>query len=185
MRGIDSQRELALHRLLADGLRAAGYGVFPEQRYPSDRDGSRRSEGRRCDLVATQGARPLFDERAQLALFRLADPCPLDEAMWIEVKVVAQFLDGTPNSAWGGALVAPLLADVRKLAADDRIRRAALLAVLFTADAAIAEHDLDAWWQLARRRALPLGAVHHEQFAIGDRVGNALCTAVLIEVLRP
>ena len=35
--GLDVRRELDLHPLLHAGLRAAGYGVHPEQRFPRER----------------------------------------------------------------------------------------------------------------------------------------------------
>jgi hypothetical protein len=54
--GLDIRRELDIHPILHAGLRAAGYGVTPEQRFPRDRVHRRRSQGVRCDLVVTPAA---------------------------------------------------------------------------------------------------------------------------------
>src|SRR6187549_575646 len=45
VRGLDARSELELHPLLHAALREAGYGVFPEQRFPRERGKRRRSEG--------------------------------------------------------------------------------------------------------------------------------------------
>src|SRR5438477_3759571 len=55
VRGIDSLDERAIQGLLADGLRTTGFGVFREERYPSDSARRRRSEGRRCHPVLDPG----------------------------------------------------------------------------------------------------------------------------------
>src|SRR5690349_11584302 len=52
--GIDDLTELKMHPLIHAALRGAGYGVWPEQTYPSARTGrKRKSEGKRCDIVLT------------------------------------------------------------------------------------------------------------------------------------
>jgi hypothetical protein len=77
--GLDARAELGLHPVLQAALRDAGYGVFPEQRFPRDRGQRKRSAGARCDLVVTPDAGTPLDDGA------------LGDALWIEVKVVAQF----------------------------------------------------------------------------------------------
>ena len=51
--GFDHLDELGLHPLIQQALAHGGYGVWPEQQYPSDWNHPRRSEGRRCDVVLT------------------------------------------------------------------------------------------------------------------------------------
>ncbi|HEX7009816.1 MAG TPA: hypothetical protein VF184_07535, partial [Phycisphaeraceae bacterium] len=51
--GLDARDELELHPLIQQALRAAGYGVWPEQRYPGAWNHRKRSLGQRCDLVLT------------------------------------------------------------------------------------------------------------------------------------
>lgn len=184
VRGLDARAELELHPLLRDALRAAGFGVAAEVRFPRDRPRPRRTEGARCDMVLTPGGRPLEDPGAQLGLFAAADAVPLTEAAWIEVKVVAQFREGGPNRAYAAALQRPVWGDVEKLAADPDIRLAAALLLLFTADVEVATHDLGVWSAGARQRGLPLAPAVRRDVAIGDRLGNRLCTAAVFPLAR-
>lgn len=102
----------------------------------------RRTEGQRCDLVVTPGGLPLVDDRSQLDLFAPKSCCPLGEALWIEVKVIAQFAAGGPNRGYSGALQAPVWRDAERPAADEGIRHAAQIVVLFTADEGVAAHAI-------------------------------------------
>jgi hypothetical protein len=184
VRGLDSLRELALHPLLHGALREAGFGVYPEQRYPRDRGKRRRSEGSRCDLVLTPGGRPLAGEEAQLGLFAPAPAVALGDALWVEVKVVAQFRELMPNRAYAQALQHPVWKDVEKLARDPDIAHAVVLLLLFTADEATASHDLDVWAARAGERGLPLQPREQRSIPIGDRVGHRRCTLALFPLAR-
>lgn len=177
--GLDVRRELDLHPLLHAGLRAAGYGVHPEQRFPRERGLRRRTEGTRCDLVVTPEGLPLADEAAQTGLFAPARTVALADAMWIEVKAVAQFKALAPNRAYASALQRPVWADVEKLASDPQIAHAAVLLILFTADATVAAHDLAVWATRASHNGLPLWPRIERSLAIGDRVGHRCCTLAL------
>jgi len=185
VRGLDAHRELDLHPLLHAGLRAAGYGVHPEQRFPRERGKRRRSEGVRCDMVVTPGGMALLDERPQLGLFAPREALALEEALWIEVKAVAQFHELRPNRAYAAALQRPVWKDVEKLASDPQIFHAAVVLILFTADAATAEHDLGVWASRASLRGLPLWPRVQRSLSIGDRLGNRLCTLALFPIERP
>jgi hypothetical protein len=167
VRGLDSCGELDLHPVLQAALRDAGYGVFPEQRFPRDRDRRKRSAGSRCDLVVTPDAGTPLDDAA------------LGEALWIEVKVVAQFRPLGPNRSYARALQAPVWRDVKKLASDPTIVHGLVVLVLFTADAITADHDLDVWRTRATERGLHLWPRVQRSLPIGDRCGNRLCTVAL------
>jgi hypothetical protein len=166
VRGLDACRELELHPVLQAALREAGYGVFPEQRFPRDRSQRKRSAGSRCDLVVTPDAAPL-------------DDAALGDALWIEVKVVAQFQPLGPNRSYARALQSPVWNDVKKLASDPAIAHGLVLLVLFTADAATADHDLEVWRSRAVARGLHLWPCVQRSLPIGDRLGNRLCTVAL------
>ena len=185
VRGLDAHRELELHPLLHDALRAAGYGVTPEVRFPRERPKPRRTEGARCDMVLTPGGRPLADPRAQTDLFAPPDAVPPGDAAWLEVKVVAQFHEHGPHRAYASALQHPVWQDVEKLAGDPEIQRAAVLLVLFTADAEIAGHDLDVWSARASLRGLSLLPRISRTLPIGDRLGNRVCTVAVLPLARP
>lgn len=185
VRGLDSLSELGLHPVLHQGLRDAGYGVHPEQRYPRDRARRRRSEGSRCDIVLTPEGRPLVGDETQLGLFAPADPVALVDALWIEVKVVAQFREMEPNRAYEQALQNPVWKDVEKLASDPDLAHAGVLLIVFTADEQIAWHDLDVWAARAQDLGLPLRVREQRSVSIGDRLGHRLCTVALFPLSRP
>jgi hypothetical protein len=174
VRGLDACAELELHPVLQAALRDAGYGVFPEQRFPRDRGRRKRSAGARCDLVVTDVA----TGAAEL------DDAALADALWIEVKVVAQFQPLGPNRSYAGALQSPVWADVAKLASDPAIAHGLVLLVLFTADAATADHDLEVWRTRAIERGLRLWPRVQRSLPIGDRHGNRLCTVALFPLDR-
>ncbi len=185
VRGLDACKELELHPVLHAALRDAGYGVHPEQRFPRDRGKRRRTEGARCDIVLTPGGLPLASSsEAQLGLFALQQVVALGDAMWIEVKAVAQFRELAPNRAYAQALQRPVWKDVEKLASDPEIVHALVLLVIFTADAEVAEHDLGVWAARASERGLPLWPRVQRSLAIGDRIGNRLCTLALFPIER-
>jgi hypothetical protein len=165
--GLDACGELELHAVLRAGLRDAGYGVFPEQRFPRDRAQRKRSVGARCDLVVTpESATPL-------------DDATVGEALWIEVKVVAQFKRLGPNRGYARALQTPVWKDVEKLASDPTIVHGLVVLILFTADAITADHDLEVWRARAGERGLHLWPRVQRSLPIGDRLGNRLCTVAL------
>ncbi|MFG0252509.1 MAG: hypothetical protein ACF8NJ_06510, partial [Phycisphaerales bacterium JB038] len=118
VRGLDNLDELELHPLLQRALLAADYGIHNEQRYPGDRHKRKLSEGERCDLVLTPDGRALDAPAAQGTLFAAPDPVSLDEAFWLEVKVVAQWKEDGPNPRYTSELLEPVRRDVRKLAKD-------------------------------------------------------------------
>ena len=182
VRGLDALSELELHPLLHMSLRAAGYGVHPEQRFPRERGKRRRSEGVRCDMVVTPDGLALVDEEPQLGLFAPRETLALGDALWIEVKAVAQFHELRPNRAYAAALQRPVWKDVEKLASDPQIFHAAVLLILFTADAMVADHDLGVWAERASQRGLPLWPRVQRSLKIGDRIGNRLCTLALFPI---
>jgi hypothetical protein len=184
VRGLDARSELELHPVLHASLRAAGYGVHPEQRFPRERGKRRRSEGVRCDMVVTPDGLALEPEESQLGLFAPRQTIAITDALWIEVKAVAQFHEQRPNRAYAAALQRPVWKDVEKLASDPQILHAAVLLILFTADAATAEHDLGVWAGRASLLGLPLWPREQRSLPIGDRLGNKLCTLALFPIER-
>lgn len=184
VRGIDSHKEIALQGIVAEAIRGAGFGVHREVRYPGDRARPKRSEGRRCDLVVTRDALPLDEESVQPSLFSSPRASSIAEALWVEIKVVPQFLEGRPNRGYGSALQGPVWRDFKKLAADPAVENAAQLLVLFTATDEIAEHDLAATLDAASRRGLLFDTPVAARLPIGDRLGNAVCTICMVQVRR-
>jgi hypothetical protein len=180
--GIDALDELAMHPLIADSLQSAGFGVFREQRYPIDRVRTRESEGERCDVVLTPDGRPLRAPDRLPTLFDPPDAIPLDEAFWLEVKVVSQFTSEGPNRNYSSQLLSTVRQDIAKLAKEPGILHAGLLIVLFVASEEVADHDLGIWQDRCLQRSLPIGSPARCSFAITDRIGNATCCIALFPV---
>lgn len=184
--GLDSLSELGFHPILHEGCRRAGFNVLPEQRYPTHATKSRRSEGDRCDIVLLESpATHLVDPLMAGTLFGARGARP-EDAMWIEVKIVPQFalVSGVAcaNQAYSSLLLQSAGADVRKLAADPAIRRAAVALVVFAASEAIARHDINAWACACLDKGLEIGAPIVAGFAIADRIGNASCSMAVTVV---
>ncbi|MHC4764723.1 MAG: hypothetical protein ACYTF2_06420 [Planctomycetota bacterium] len=171
-----------MHPLLAEGLRRAGYGVFGEQHYPSAGRRRRDSEGERCDLVLTPGGRGLHDPGREPTLFDPPDAVPLDEAFWLEVKVVCQFTIEGPNRHYASQLLSTVREDVSKLNRNPGIVHSGLLIILFAEDRRTVRHDLAQWLDRCLQRGLPVGAPSIRTFQITDRLGNGVCAAALYPV---
>ena len=185
VRSIDALDELALHPLIHQALRQAGYGVWCEEHYPSDRTPRRsKSEGKRCDLVLTPDERPLAGSDADLTLFAPPDPVALEAAYWLEIKTVAQFTPEGPFPYYSKELLSSVSQDIKKLATDPALHHAGLLLVLFTAAAAVAEHDLSAWHDRCLRRHDAVAPPVQRCSPPTDRHGNAHLTCALFPVRR-
>ena len=184
--GVDFLTELELHPILKSGFESTGgWGVGGEIRYPTQSSTRRKSEGERCDIVLT-ASRDLeiaVDSPAPLFAHRLVEP---EDALWLEVKVVAQHViyEGysRPNPNYTSELLQGVTADITKLAREPRIVHAALLLVLFTQDNQTAEHDISAWYTRAVEKARPVSAPITRSFDIPDLIGNARCSVALARV---
>ena len=181
VRGLDSLSELQLHAIMDSILRKA-FGVHREQRYPVARDRRRRSEGERCDFVLTPLDRPLVEEAAVATLFEPPAATEPSQALWLEVKVVAQFTEEGPNGSYASALQHPVRRDIIKLAREEQIRHAAVALVLFTRDVLTASHDLQLWQHRCEEHGLPVNAPYRREVEIQDRLGNTCCTIALFRV---
>jgi len=182
--GFDAKDELALHPLIREAFVDAGFGAWPEQRYPGDEHRSKKSEGKRCDLVLTPapGALPLADRELQGTLFAQGPACPLEHAYWLEIKTVAQHETGGPFARYAAELLQPVTQDVKKLWSDPSIRFAGLLILLFTADQTTAQHDLNVWHERCLARGFPVAPAAIRFLPITERIGNACCACALFGV---
>lgn len=182
--GFDCRDELGLHPLIQEVLRAEGFGVWPEQRYPSDWEKTKRSEGKRCDIVLTQDANSvgLRDSRIRGTLFDTPNAVDPEQAYWLEVKTVAQYESEGPFRGYSKELLSPVAEDVKKLWSDALIFHAGLLLVLFNENKDVAEHDLVAWHRRCLDRGYPVAVPAVRGFPISNRVGNGWCSVALFGV---
>jgi hypothetical protein len=182
--GVDVLDELQLHPLIQQALRNAGYGVWPEQRYPSDRTARRKSIGKRCDLVLSPDERPLAEPESESTLFADANAVALEAAFWLEIKTVSQYTVEGPFARYSAELLQPVSQDIKKLANDRLVFHAGLLLVLYTVDEPTAEHDLKAWLMRCEKRGYAVAPPIVRGHGITDRIGNAWCAVALFPLRR-
>lgn len=180
--GFDAFDELGLHPIVRGAYLDAGYGVWPEQRYPGEWHKKSKAEGRRCDLVLTLDKQPLRDPDVKGTLFGGQPATDADLAFWLEIKTVAQFETSGPFRRYSAELLQPVTKDVKKIWSDAVIRFGGLLLVLFTDNQETAEHDLAAWHTRCLDKGYPVGPPAVRGFPITDRIGNAWCAAALFGV---
>ncbi|MEM8736967.1 MAG: hypothetical protein AAGG38_00620 [Planctomycetota bacterium] len=180
--GFDALDELGLHPVVRAGLHAAGYGVWPEQRYPGHAHKKSKAQGQRCDLVLTRDGLPLRDPAVKSTLFDAQPAADADEAYWLEIKAVAQYETSGAFRRYSAELLSPVTKDVKKIWTDTMIRHGGLLLLLFTTTQQVAEHDLAAWHERCLKKGYPVGPPAVRGFPITDRLGNGWCTAALFGV---
>lgn len=180
--GFDHLDELGLHGLIHEALGLGDWGVWPEQRYPSDAARRRRSVGRRCDVAITHEHLPLRDPLIKGTLFDQQPAADPQQAYWLEIKTVAQHETSGPFARYSAELLSPVVNDIRKIWTDPLIHYGGLLLVLFTERREVADHDLAAWHQKCMERSLPVSPPATCGFAITDRIGNAWCSVSVFGV---
>lgn len=181
--GFDALDELGLHPIIQQGLIDAGFGVCPEQRYPSQRNRRKRSEGKRCDIVLTPDPDlPLRDPLVKDTLFDQQPAVDPSEAYWLEIKTVAQFEPEGPFRGYSSELFSPVPQDVKKLWTDPLIYHGGLLLILFTESETIASHDLVAWHERCLEKGYPVAPPASRGLPIPDRIGNGWCQVAVFSV---
>ena len=180
--GFDALDELGLHPIVQQAFNQAGYGVWPEQRYPGHWQKKKRSEGIRCDVVLTPDGRELRSESVRGTLFDTGDTTDPQAAYWLEIKTVAQHETTGPFRRYSSELLSPVAKDVKKIWSDGLIQHGGLLIVLFTESQTIAEHDLAVWHERCLSKGFPVGPPAVRGFEINNRIGNAWCSVAVFGV---
>lgn len=176
--GLDHYDERQMQALLAEAL-TRHYSVAREVHYPSSA-GRRLSARQRCDLVLTPLRRPLHLDSRLPTLFDPPDPCPPEQALWVEVKLAQQFRElGVPHGGYGSQWSARVVDDLRKMEADPRICEAALLLVVFTESPEIVAKDLGNFEIVLARKEVLAGFGQARTMPIQDRIGHRCCTVAL------
>ena len=103
-----------------------------------------------------------------------------DEALWLEVKCAYQFKEGNIRHGgygqqWRGAVID----DLRKMEAEDAIKEAGLLLIVFNESAEVLEKDLDLFETALVMKEVLAGFRQVRSTKITERIGHHLCTAAL------
>jgi hypothetical protein len=176
--GLDARTEIQIQQVLATGL-AAHYEVAREVHYPSS-FGKKLSHRQRCDLVLSPRGRPLRLDIAPPGLFDAPDPCPPEEALWLEVKVAYQFREGGIRhggygAQWRGAVVE----DLRKMEAEPLIHEAGLCLIVFTESQAILDKDVELFESVLAQKEVLAGFRRVRSVPITERIGHRVCTVAV------
>ena len=176
--GLDSRDELTLHTLLAEGL-TRHYSVAREVHYPSTA-GRKLSHRQRCDLVLSPMGKPLRLDSTPPSLFDSKDQCEPEDALWLEVKVAYQFREGAVrHGGYGAQWRGGVIDDLRKMDADEKIKEAGLVLIVFNESAQILEKDLQLFEDLLAQKEVLAGFRHVRSVQILERMGHRLCTAAV------
>jgi hypothetical protein len=181
--GLDARDEMQIQTLLSDGLRAA-YEVAREVHYPSSA-GKKLTHRRRCDIVLTPLGKPLRLDRAPATLFDAPDLAGADQGLWLEVKVAYQFREGgLRHGGYGTQWRSAVVEDLRKMEAEEKIREAGLLLIVFNESREILEKDLDLFETVLMQKEVLAGFRQVRSVALLDRIGHRLCSAAIWPTLQ-
>jgi hypothetical protein len=150
--------------------------VAREIHYPASL-GKKLSHSKRCDLVLSPPGRPLRRDTAPPTLFDPPDACPPADALWLEVKVAYQFREGNVrHGGYGAQWRTAVVEDLRKMEADEAIREAALVLIVFNESETILEKDLELFEDILVRKEVLAGFRQVRKVPILDRIGHRVCT---------
>lgn len=181
--GLDSREERQLHEMLAGQL-SAHYDVAREVHYPSSL-GRKLTHRLRCDLVLTPRGRPLKRDHAPDTLFDPADQAKPDQGLWLEIKAAYQFREGgVRHGGYGNQWRNAVVEDLRKMEADQLIRHAGLVLVVFNESHVILEKDLELFELVLMQKEVLAGFRHVRSVPILDRMGHCLCTVAMWPTLQ-
>jgi hypothetical protein len=176
--GLDRMDERQLQLLLAERL-SAHYGVAREVHYPSSR-GNKLSHRARCDLVLSPKGVPLRHDSAPPSLFDPVSMCEPRRALWLEVKVAYQFREGgLRHMGYGPQWRQKVVDDLRKMEAEEQIREAGLVLIVFNESQAVLEKDLQLFEDLLVRKEVLAGFRQVRSVPITERIGHNLCSVAV------
>ncbi|MEM6561153.1 MAG: hypothetical protein AAF656_06110, partial [Planctomycetota bacterium] len=181
--GMDSLDELALHKLLAAGL-SKKHEVAREVHYPSS-VGKKQPSRQRCDLVLTERGHPLRLDTKPPSLFDPPEMHGPGAGLWLEVKVAAQFAEGgRPHRGYGAQWRQGVTKDLQKMEQESALREAALVLIVFTANADVLDADLQLFEDHLAKTEVLAGFRQVRSCEIVERNGHRLATVALWPTLQ-
>jgi hypothetical protein len=180
--GLDAKDERALQALLAERL-AGRYAVAREIHYPST-TGRKLTHRPRCDLVLSSKNSPLAPRATpEQNLFTAPvekSYCKPSDALWLEVKVAFQFREGgVRHQGYGAQWRQKVVSDLQKMEADELIRDAGLVLIVFNESADILNKDLELFEDVLAMKEVLAGFRHVRSIPILERIGHRLCTVAV------
>ena len=178
--GLDALDELGMQALLAEGLARGGrWSVAREVHYPSSR-GRKLTARNRCDLVLTPAGRPLRLDSRPPSLFDPPDQADPGEALWLEVKLAHQFAEGgRSHRGYGQQWRTGVVNDLLKMQAEEPLREAGLLLVVFTDGPGVLDKDLEHLEDTLAVREVLAGFRQVRSLPIVERNGHTLASVAL------
>jgi len=168
---------------LAEGLRRF-YEVAREVHYPST-VGRKLTHRQRCDLVLSPKGRALRLDSAPPNLFDPPDLCDPRDALWLEVKVAYQFREGgVRHGGYGAQWRTAIVEDLRKMEAEEKIREAGLVLIVFNESPDILDKDLQLFEDVLAQKEVLAGFRHVRSVPILERMGHRLITAAVWPTLQ-
>jgi hypothetical protein len=181
--GLDARDELALHELLSHRL-AHDYEVSREVHYPSTA-GRKKTHRPRCDVVLSPKGCPLRLDTVPAGLFDPPHMCEPGDALWLEVKVAHQFREGgAHHGGYGAQWRQAVVDDLRKMEAEQPIRQAGLVLIVFNESAEILQKDLELFEDVLAQKEVLAGFRQVRSIPILDRIGHRLCTVAVWPTIR-
>jgi hypothetical protein len=188
--GLDTRDERELQTLLAARL-SSHFGVAREVHYPSSR-GRKLTHRPRCDVVLTPHGTALEPEAVpERTLFdpppgsNSAASCKPADALWLEVKIAYQFREGgIRHGGYGAQWRQKVVADLRKMEADEGIREAGLVLIVFNESRQVLDKDLELFEDVLAIKEVIAGFRQVRSIPILDRIGHRLCTVAVWPTLQ-
>ena len=181
--GLDAKDERAIQAMLGEGL-SRFHEVAREVHYPSSW-GRKLTHRQRCDLVLSPKGRPLRLDHTPPSLFEAPNQSTAADALWLEVKVAAQWREGgVRHGGYGQQWRSAVVEDLRKMEADELIREAGLVLIVFNESRAVLDKDLDLFETVLAQKEVLAGFRHVRSVEILERMGHRLCTAAMWPTLQ-
>ena len=118
-------------------------------------------------------------------MFDAPNLCDACDALWLEVKVAYQFREGgIRHGGYGAQWRTNVIEDLRKMEADEKIREAGLVLVVFNESGDILEKDLQLFEDVLAQKEVLAGFRHVRSVPILERMGHRLCTAAVWPTLQ-
>jgi hypothetical protein len=124
------------------------------------------------------------DEKPEQNLFNRTDApinyCKPADALWLEVKVAYQFREGgVRHGGYGAQWRQKVVADLRKMEAEEKIHEAGLVFIVFNESRRILDKDLELFEDVLAIKEVLAGFRQVRSVPILDRIGHQLCTVAV------